>query len=63
MIDMSINTVFSRAEAARYLGLSVRTLDRYQREGLLKKCQAKQNGRVIYTDKDLRDFQNRIGKR
>ena len=59
---MRTTNVYTRTEAAQYLGLSVRTLDRYQQEGLIKKCQAKPNGRVTYREEDLIRFQSNAAK-
>lgn len=59
---MNTTTIYTRAEAAQFLRISTRTLDRYQQEGLVKKHQAKQNGRVTYLERDLLRFQNGASK-
>ena len=40
-------------EAAKKLGVTVRTLQYYDKEGLLSPSAASEGGRRLYTDKDL----------
>jgi excisionase family DNA binding protein len=51
--------LLSRPEAAQYLGISVRTLDRRTSEGKIRYVSDRRGARVTYREKDLEDYVNK----
>lgn len=50
------NHWYSRLEAANYLNVSTRQLDRYRKQSLIKAYQSMPNGKVRYLKTDLDKF-------
>lgn len=53
---MSMSDLKTRSEAAEYLRISVRTLDRRHKEGRIPCVSGQRYGRVLYRQKDLDSY-------
>lgn len=60
VVNFSPSERLSKVQAAKILGISVRTLDRYRKKGIIPYNQYDDNGKIFFRYKEIVDLKEKI---